>query len=257
MELNNKHKNQMVAVVVDDEEKSRRILSTLIKEYCPEVTIAALAKDVLTGIKAINSFKPDLVFLDIEMPNYSGFNLIEYFEEPSFEVVFTTAYDQYALKGLKASAAGYLLKPIDIDELVEVVRKVQRIRKRKEKQVKSNENLDNGEPPSNRIVLPAKNGLIYLDVSEICHLESYKRYTKVYLINDKELLTTKSLKDCMALLEGSTFLQIHRSIIINLIYIKKYARGRDSFVILDNDTQLDVGKSFKEELSNVVSLFIK
>ncbi len=251
-------------VLIDDEEKGRTILKKIIEEYIENVEVVATASDVLDGVKIIHKYEPDVVFLDIEMPGYSGFKLVEYFDEmyikdgekseQNFEIVFTTAYEKYAVKAYKASAIGYLLKPIDIDELIEIFKKI-----KKQREIKYKNSIDPkyfSENPQ-RIVFPTQSGLIYLNADEICSLESSSRYTNVFLLNGEELLSTLSLKDCFDKLANSTFIRIHRSFIINLSYIQNYSRGRDSFVIMDNEKKVDVGLFYKDDLNNAISAFLK
>ncbi|MEL6863271.1 MAG: LytTR family DNA-binding domain-containing protein [Bacteroidota bacterium] len=243
----------LTAVIIDDEARSRRTLGHLIKEYCHQVQIVGEAEDVLSGVKVIQNTQPDIVFLDIEMPNYSGFQLIEYFDQINFDIIFTTAYEEYAIKAFKVSAIGYLLKPINIDELIAAVAKAERLRNKRQTQGQIAPSTEKGR----RIILPAQNGMIYLNLDEICYLESEGRYARVHLIDGSDLLTTKSLKDCQDLLNHPFFLRVHRSYIINLSYIKKYTKGRESFVLMENKAQIDVGKNYKEELSRILSFFIK
>ncbi len=246
------------AIIVDDEARGRRILQQFIEEYCPTVTIVGTADDVLSGVKAINAYQPDVVFLDIEMPNYSGFKLIEFFDELTFEIVFTTAYERYAIQAFKASAIGYLLKPIDIDELIEVVARVEKLRKManlKERINTLKANLSNEK--SQRIILPAQNGLLYLNLNEINYIESEGRYTKVHLVDNSTMICTNSLKECEVTFLGTPFVRIHRSIIIHLAYIKRYSKGRDSYVVMENEAKLDVGKNYKDGLSDAVSMFVR
>ena len=247
----------LTAIIVDDEAKGRRALEQLIKENCPDVEVVALCHDVLSGVKAINQYQPNLVFLDIEMPNYSGFKLIEFFDKISFDIVFTTAYEQHAIRAFKTPAIGYLLKPISIDELIEVVDKVVKIQTT---QVSTN-NAKTGfsapiEKPK-RIVLNSSGGILYLQLEEIISLEADGRNTKVQLKDGQKVLSSNSLKECQQMLENTLFQKIHRSIIVNLAYVKKYSKGRDSYVIMENGQRLDVGLNFKEELTLVTSLFEK
>ena len=246
------------AIIVDDEARSRRILQQFLEEYCPSISVVALAEDVLSGVKAINSHKPDVVFLDIEMPNYSGFKLIEFFDDIDFEIVFTTAYERYAIQAFRVSAIGYLLKPIDIDELIDVVKRLEDLRKMSNLKERINTlkyNLSSDKP--HRLVLPAQNGLLYVNMEEINYIESDGRYTKIHLVDHKVMVCTSSLKDCEAIFENAPFIRIHRSCIIHLTYIKRYSKGRDSFVIMENDIRLDVGKNYKDGLTDAVAMFIK
>jgi two-component system, LytTR family, response regulator len=258
-------KIKLKVVIIDDEERSRLILKQLIEEYIKNVKVVAMAADVLEGVKVIQQQNPDVVFLDIEMPGYSGFNLIEYFDENnpsgapdsgnssgrSFKIVFTTAYEKYAIKAYKAAAFGYLLKPIDIDELIDIFDKL--FLKHKNNPNNQKLNVDTHQ----KIIFPTQSGLIYLKSDEICYFESSGRYTKIYLTNKENMLTTLSLKDCCDKLADSTFIRVHRSFIINLSFIQNYSRGRDSFVIMDNNARVDVGLSFKEDLNKAISSFLK
>jgi len=247
---------KLKTIIVDDEAKARRILAELLKDYCPEVELVDTAEDVLSGVKAIQSHKPDLVFLDIEMPNYSGFKLVEYFDDVDFDIVFTTAYEQYAIKAFKVRAQGYLLKPVDIDDLTAVVQKV--LQQRNE-EVNTNDSSPEEEPSNTggRMQFPAPNGIVYLKDEEIYYIESEGRYSNIYDKDGAKLVTTKPLKDLESMLSTSSFIRVHRSYIINLAYIKHYARGRDSHVILENDQRVDVGKHYKDDLNKAVSLFLK
>ncbi len=246
------------AIIVDDEARSRRILQQFIEEYCPSLKVVALAEDVLGGVKAINTHKPDVVFLDIEMPNYSGFKLIEFFDDVDFEIVFTTAYERYAIQAFRVSAIGYLLKPIDIDELIGVVRRLEEMRGManiKERINTLKYNLNSEKP--HRLVLPAQNGLLYVNMEEINYIESDGRYTKIHLVDSSTMVCTSSLKECESIFESAPFIRIHRSCIIHLTYIKRYSKGRDSFVVMENDLRLDVRKNYKDGLSEAVSMFIR
>lgn len=249
-----KQSEKLKVIIVDDEEKSRKILQKLIEEYIENITVLAAVVDVLEAVKMIQKHEPDVVFLDIEMPGYSGFKLIEYFDEINFEIVFTTAYERYAVQAYKISAIGYLLKPIDIDELIDIFKKIEKkiIKKRA---AENTEALL--EELSNRIIFPTQSGLIYLKRDEICYLESLNRYTHVYLNNGEQMLTTLSLKDCCEKLSDSTFIRIHRSYVINLTYIQNYSRGRDSFVIMDNNEKVDVGLFYKDDLNRIIASFLK
>lgn len=248
-------KKQLTALIIDDEEKSRTILKQMILEYVPFVQVLALATDVLEGVKAVHDYKPDIVFLDIEMPDYSGFKLLEQFDEIDFEIVFTTAYEKYAVKAYKTNAIGYLMKPIDIDELILISKKIlnKAVGQDSIYPVEQNSNKDT----SNRFIFPTKNGLIYLSNEEICYLESQGRYSEIALVNGDQMLTTLGLKDCMEKLKKGTFIRVHRSYIINLSHIKNYSRGRDRYVVLDNGKRVDVGQMYKDDLNEAISHFLK
>jgi len=247
----------MKAIIVDDEKSNRNVLQSLIEEYCPRVKIVAQAHDVLSGVKAINTHIPDLVFLDIEMPNYNGFQLIEYFDELFFEIIFTTAHEQHAMAAIKKSAIGYLLKPIDIDELINVVTLV-------EKKFKNQQSLLHNTNPTSpkysatkKIKIPAKKGFFYLAVNEILFLQADGRDTFITLISGEKVKTNLNLKECEKLLFYTPILRIHRSNMINLAYIKKYVKKLDSYLVMENGARLDIGQAYKEQLLTALSFFVK
>ncbi len=245
-------------VIVDDEPTARRTLQNIIENYAQDVEVVAAAEDVLSGVKAINKFSPDLVFLDVRMPNYTGFSLVDYFDEINFKLVFTTAYEQYAPKAFKAGATGYILKPIDIDDLVKVLDKV----KQEIADEQLNFKVDDYKSVSyNRdtgvVILPSLGGLIRVHVNEILYAEAKGRQVEIVIKEEKKLLANLSLKSFINIFEKSTFLRIHKSFVVNFIHIKRYSKGKDSYVILYNDMSLNVGKVFKEGLSEIISYLPK
>lgn len=245
------------AILVDDEPKSRNTLKYFLSEYCPQVEVVGLAEDVLSGVKEIIIKSPDVVFLDIDLPNYSGFKLVEYFDDMNFQVVFTTAYEQYAIQAFNASATGYLLKPIDIDELIQVVKKVMQNAERKKNSLnKKNRPLPEIDP-NKKIDLPTKNGIIYLTINEILYLKADGRNTHIFFKNGESVLTTLNMKECDKKFLKTTLLRIHKSHMINLAYIKKYVRKLDAYVEMEGSQRLDVGQAFKGQLNQALSFFAK
>ena len=247
----------MKAIIVDDEKNNRNVLQNLIEKYCPQIEIVDQANDVLSGVKAINTHLPDLVFLDIEMPNYNGFKLIEYFDEIFFEIIFTTAHEQHALAAIKKSAVGYLLKPIDINELIKVVTLV-------EKKLKPQRLYPHNIAPTSpkysatkKIKIPAKKGFLYLSVNEILFLQADGRDTFITLVSGEKVKTNLNLKECEKLFFYTPILRIHRSNMINLAYIKKYVKKLDSFLVMENGNRLDIGQAYKEQLLTALSFFVK
>jgi len=245
-------------VLVDDEPTARRTLTKIIENYTQEVEIVATADDVLSGVKAINSFNPDLVFLDIRMPNYSGFSLVEFFDELNFKLVFTTAYEQYAQQAFQAGASGYLLKPIDIDDLNKVIDKV----KMEINEDQSNfDLLDNKSISYNRktgiTLLPSVGGIIRLFADEILYFEAKGRQVELTIQDGKKLLANISLKTILEIFNKSTFVRIHKSFVVNFIHIKRYSKGKDCFITLYNDVSLTVGKVYKDGLTEIISYLPK
>ncbi len=243
-------------IIVDDEPLARSALNTLIESYCDSLEVVGTANDVLSAVKLIAKTKPDLVFLDVRMPNYNGFKLVEHFEKMDFKIIFTTAFEEYALKAQQINAIGYLLKPIDIDELIKVVNKVQLFHKKEKNEL----DLDwskhlNINHEASTIVVPKTSGIIHLNFDDILYINSKGRDSIFHCKDDKTFTSNVNLKTCEKLLSKTCFLRIHKSIIVNVSHMKRYSKGRDSYVILYNDEMLDVGKAFKEKLNTITSYF--
>ena len=246
------------AIIIDDEAKARRILDNLLGEYCEGIEVLDMAEDVLSAFKLIQRHKPDVIFLDIEMPNLNGFQLLECFDEINFEIIFTTAYSQYALKAFKASAIDYLLKPIDIEELISAVKRVELMPKNrpKKEQIETlKKNLYSGSQ-TKRIAFPSKNGMVFINVNEILYLKANGRNTTVFLANGKNYLTSRRLKDYEEMLNQPPFLRVHKSNIINLDRIKKYVKGRPGYLIMEDEAQIDLGKNRKATLIKAIETFM-
>ena len=187
----------MKAIIIDDEELSRKTLYQLLENYCPEVQVLAEAESADSGYDLIVNKEPDIVFLDIEMPYGSGFDLLKRFDNLNFEVIFVTAYDQYALKAIKSCALDYILKPININELKEAVEKALQNKDTKSDSIKLNtllQNLSNTNAANARIALPTNEGFEFLKVSEITRCEADGRYTFVFLSNGTKILVAKKFK---------------------------------------------------------------
>jgi len=245
----------LTAIIVDDEVRNRNTLKNLLNEYCLGVSILEEADDVLSGVKAIQTHQPDVVFLDIEMPQYSGFKLVEYFDDVQFQIVFTTAYEQYALQAFGSAATGYLLKPIDIDELINVVTRVKQIKAKKSNTTNSTRTQYSKIDPNKKIDLPTKNGLIYLTINEILYLQAEGRNTHIFLKDGQQVLTTMNMKECQKIFFKTTLLRIHKSYMINIAYIEKHIKKLDAFVEMEGGKRLDVGQAFKEQLNKGLSFF--
>ena len=245
-------------VLIDDENNSLEMMEWLIKTYCPQVTIEAMCNTSEKGIEAINKFKPDVVFLDIEMPHMNGFDMLEQFDKLSFDVVFCTAYDQFAIKAFKYSALNYLLKPVDPADLQETFRRLE-----EKKSSPSKEQIElllqnireNIKPAVQRIALTTGDGMIFAPVEHILYCEAESNYTSVVLNDGKKILVSKVLKDIDETLSGSGFYRIHNSFLINLNHIKKYVRGDGGYVIMDNDVTVSISRSRRQEFMELFSKF--
>lgn len=238
---------KLTAVIIEDEQKARRILETLIDENCPNVQVVALAEDVPHGVKAIIKHKPDLVFLDIELPGFSGFELADFIDEVNFEIIFTTAYSQYALKAFEMSAVDYLLKPIQIVQLKAAVDKAI-----KRKGTNSKEKLEvlkaNLSPNgSKKIALPIADGFLFVEQDELVYLEADNTYTTIYFTNGNKMLVSRSLREFVDLIASPDFYKPHRSYYINLNHIRQYSKQDGGSLIMNNGHTIYIARDKKSE----------
>jgi two-component system LytT family response regulator len=219
-------------VIVDDEADAVNFIRSIIGEYCPDLEIVGVANSAGEGVQMILKHHPDLVFLDVEMPHGSGFDLLARFPEKMFDVIFITAFNQYALRAIKFSAVDYILKPINISEFIEAVKKVTEKRlqgfSRNTGYHELLENLKSTLPT--RLAIPVSDGLEYLNAREIIRIEADRSYSRFYLVNKKTYLVSKNLKEYQDLLTHGNFFRPHHSHLINLEYVKKYVRQEGGFI---------------------------
>ncbi len=240
--------NKIQAIIIDDEARARNTLSTLLKEYHPQVDIVASCANVPDGVLAINQKRPQLVFLDIEMPEYNGFELLSFFREIDFQVIFVTAYNEYAIKAFEVSAVDYLLKPVDIDKLKSAIAKVEEKLNSFDMQNKLEVLKDSFKTGQfNRIALPVSEGLLFIEVPDIVFLEAEGSYTNVWLRNGSKILVSKKLKFFEEILDARTnFFRSHRSFIVNINFLKKYNKNESSLT-LDNGKTAYISRDRKAE----------
>jgi len=241
----------MKVLIVDDERNSQLALQQVIEEYCPKASIVGMASSISEAYTIIKKEQPNLLFLDIEMPGGTGFDLLKKFQPIPFEVVFVTGYDKYAINAIKFSCLDYLLKPFAIQEIVDVVQKAHATKQGNGFENKIDNlisNLNTTSSQSNRIGLPTQFGLEFVAINHIVRLEAEGPYTKIYFIDQKPILCTRILKDFETMLEEfSSFFRVHRKNMINLNYIKKYHKGEGGFVVLVDGSSVDVSRRKKEE----------
>lgn len=245
-------------VIVDDEDQGREALEVLLKQYCPQVKLLAAAPSVEEAIAIIHYEKPDLVFLDIEMPVGNGFDVLEHTRDLDFNVVFTTAYDHYAFKAFKFSAIDYLLKPIDIQELITAVSKVQERAPRWNKEIFNTEvsKLLAGmiSNKSKKIQVPtADNRILFLESADIIRLKADGNYTHIYYKDGKTYMVAKTLKEYENTLGEDLFFRIHHAHLININYISAYHKG-DSMVTMTDGSNVVVSSRRKKEFLSKISL---
>ncbi len=240
------------AIIIDDEERARRVLTNLLTQFCPEVEILEVCSNVPDAVLAINRTQPDVVFTDIEMPGYSGFELLQFFTEITFEIIFTTGYNEYALKAFQVSAIDYLLKPIQIDQLENAVAKVKKAKDytMEERLEALKENLKQAE--IYKIALPTFDGLLFVDVNAIVCIEADGAYTHVTCRDEKTIMVSKRLKYFELLLENrNQFFRVHRSAIININFIEKYSKA-ESYLLLQNKKTIRVARDKKADFEAYV-----
>lgn len=238
------------AVIIDDEAYACQVLATLIKKHCPEISVAAICQDSREAPDLLEKLRPQLVFLDIEMPHLNGFDLLEKCKPLAFDVIFTTSYDQYAIKAIKFSALDYLLKPVDAKELKAAVQKFTE-RKAPVSQQQFEILLAKLQQPAAsgaRIALPTMEGLQIIPVHTIIFCSSSSNYTILTLKDKQKLTVSKTLKEIEEMLEEHRFLRIHHSYLVNLDEIKKYMRGEGGTVLMSDGSSVDVSRAKKELL---------
>jgi two-component system LytT family response regulator len=239
------------AIIIDDEAKARQILQSLLEENCPEIEIVALVEDVPTGVKAINQHKPDIVFSDIDMPGYNGFQLLEFVDKANFELIYCTGHNEFALKAFEVSAVDYLLKPIQISQLVNAVNKAIKLCNSNAPQsVERFDALKENLKDSilKKIALPVAEGLIFIDIDDLMYLEADGAYTKVFLNDGSKLLISKKLKEFENILSNNkNFFRTHRSYIINTACIKQYIKSDGGSIVLQNNVSVPVARERKDE----------
>ncbi|MFT4683053.1 MAG: two-component system LytT family response regulator [Flavobacteriales bacterium] len=230
-------------VIIDDEEDARSTLRAFLKQYCPQAEVVGEADGVQEGYRKILGENPDLVLLDIQMEDGTGFDLLEKIRSPQFQVIFTTAFDEFAIKAFKYSAIDYLLKPIDPDELIEAVSKVKRTPSEQIEHLM--EYRKRGS--TDRLTLSSLDGITVVKMANILRLESESNYTNFHLATGERILVPRSMKEFEALLPKSTFFRSHQSHIINLDFVKKFVKEDGGYILMSDGTEVLVARRRKDE----------
>lgn len=244
------------AIIVEDEKRSRDTLQGLLKLYCKNVEVVAEADGVESGKTAIENLKPDIVFLDIQMPDGSGFKLLEELNDIDFEIIFTTAYDQFAIKAIKFSALDYLLKPIFPDDLVAAVKKVEEKRKVVSSETNVGVLLENIKKPANespKIVLSTSDQINVVHINEIVRCESDNYYTFFYFEDGSRLLLSKTLKESEELLKAHNFIRPHKSHLVNVQFIEAFNKKNGGHILLKDGVTIPVSRRKRELILEILS----
>jgi len=242
---------EITAIIVDDELDSRETLRRFTNKYCPQVKILDDCANIEEARNSILKHKPQLVFLDIEMPRGNAFDLLEQFGEIDFEIIFITAFSQYAVQAFALSAAHYLLKPLDIEELENAVNSVCDQIEKKQKVNRAQillQNIGAIHNQNRKLVLPMMEGLEVVRMSEILYCEAEDNFTIFYFTDGRKLMICRNLKFYESALDAFGFFRIHRSFIINLEYIKRYIKGKGGSVVMENSKEIQVANTKKSEL---------
>ena len=239
------------AIAIDDEVHCLETLSILLKESCPQVQLLEQCRSAKKGLEAIEKNKPDLVFLDIEMPAMNGFELLEQFTEIPFAIIFTTSYDQYAIKAIHFSALDYLLKPIDPNELKLAVKKVeeQRHLPMAEQFQMLLKQINGKNSGFNKIAVPTAEGFELIPADQVLYLEANDNYTHLFLKNKNKIIACRTLKEMEEQIHDFTFfIRIHNSYMVNLNEVAKYVRGEGGYLVMSDGSSVNVSRSRKDAL---------
>ncbi|RAJ18095.1 LytR/AlgR family response regulator transcription factor [Olleya aquimaris] len=235
-------------ILIDDERKALAILKNKLERLCPNVDVIAQTQNPKEGIELIKTLQPDLVFLDIAMPELSGFDVLKQFEKPDFEIIFATAFDNYAIEAIKHCAIGYLVKPVDNADLITAVNNAETNIEEKtalQKNKQLIENLGTQTFQKKKIIIPSIEGLEFIKIENILHCEGETGYTKIHLKEGKPLLSSNSIGHFNKLLENSNFYLVHKSHLINLNDIEKYLN--EGYVILSGNKKIPVSRNRRQE----------
>jgi two-component system LytT family response regulator len=233
------------------------VMQKLLECYCPHVDVTAHCTDSAEGLGLLRAHTPDLLFLDIEMPEMNGFELLDQLEELPHNLVFTTAFDRFAVKAFKYSALDYLLKPIDPSELINVVARAEEKARVDQQQIEllRKQLLQPGSKFQTRIALPYQQGYTIIDTAAILYCESDRCYTRVYLQNGDIFLITKTLGDVEDTLSGGDFFRVHKQFLINLQHVSRYVRGDGGYVVMADGKNLTIARSRKDAFRDIFRHF--
>lgn len=242
--------NPLKAIIVEDEFHSRETLKGFLREYCPEVQLIEEAGSVEDAVLKISGLRPELVFMDIELQTGTGFDVLTRLSHLDFHLIFTTAFEHYAIKAIKFSSIDYLLKPIDKEELQAAVVKAQQLREMENRQKLLENllsNLKSPAPENHKISLSTAEGVEFIPTRDILFCEASGAYTQFILTDGRKLLVSKNLKEYENILQNLAFMRVHNSFLINLDEVKKYVRSEGGYIVMNNDKQVSISPSKKEE----------
>ncbi len=243
-------------VIVEDDKLSQMALVDTITEHCKNVVIQAVCNTPEEGVTAIRKLSPNLVFLDIEMPGMSGFEMLKLVGEIDFEVIFTTSYNEYVLEAIRSNAFDYLTKPINAKELKGSVDRLieKKVRTRNQKFEQLAESLSAGNK-NRRIALPTFEGFIFVNVKDILHCKSESNYTTIFMVTGDQIVVTRTLKEIEESVNSTDFFRVHNSHFVNLSAIKKYIRGSGGYLVMNDGTTINIARNRKDKFLKMLERF--
>ena len=243
----------MRTVIIDDEENARQTIIKMISQECDDVQIAAEAGDIKSGLEVINKYKPEIVLLDIQLPDGTGFDLLSKLENYDFKLIFITAYEEYAVKAFKFSAIDYLLKPFDPDQVKKALKRAREVMEKEDTQLKLNaflSNIENISKEVKKIVLKTSDSIHLVNVQDIIRCQSDCNYTYFYLYGGKKLIVSRTLKEFDSMLTPYGFFRVHQSHLVNLNYMD-YFKKENEKIILKDGSSVPVSHRKKEQLIKI------
>lgn len=238
------------ALIIDDEAHPRELLLQLLNQHFPDIAICDVCNSGASGLSAIEKYQPEIVFLDVEMPGMTGFEMLQQVRDISFEVIFTTSFSKYALDAIRFSALDYLLKPIDSEALkVALFRFRSKIAQNNSSLQIQNllNNFQSRETEQHKLALPTSNGYLFVRISDIIRCEAQNVYTTFFLTDKNQVVVSRTMKDCEEMLSAHKFHRIHQSHLINMRYLRRYTKGDGGEVEMEDGSKLEVSRRKKEE----------
>lgn len=240
-------------LIIDDERRTRSMLRKMISLTSFSLEVVGEAEDVESGIVAIREHQPDIILLDIQMPDGSGFDLLDRISKRNFEIIFITAHEEFAIRAIKFSALDYILKPVEIEELESSLENaIDAIQTKSDLSVSYEALMNNLKNNNKRVVIRTKTSMYVFDINDIIHCQSDRNYTYFYLNDDRKIMTSKTLKDFEEVLTLPDFIRCHRSHIININYLDRYERGDGGTIIMKNGTEIPLSRLSRERFMDVL-----